>query len=145
MSSESTCLVNGHYKVINGMSPMVRVEDNVLSYKDYRLGEELKIEIQYGKVTTGVHMNISLNIFPQFEKADPKIGDVQYNVNFVFTFGGKTYEELGFITNDGLMVKIMGFMGYKTMEWVNEEEAAQIGKKLMANAKASPVILQYII
>ena len=43
------------------------------------------------------------------------------------------------------MVKIMGFMGYKTMEWVNEEEAAQIGKKLMANAKASPVILQYII
>ena len=44
------------------------------------------------------------------------------------------------------MVKIMGFMGYKTMEWVNEEEAAQIGKKLMANAKGqSPVILQYFI
>ena len=84
------------------------------------------------------------HIFLQFEKADPKIGDVHYNVNFVFTFGGKTYEELGFITNDGLMVKIMGFMGYKTMEWVNEEEAAQIGKKLMANAKASPVILQYM-
>ena len=34
------------------------------------------------------------------------------------------------------MVKIMGFMGYKTMEWVNEEEAAQIGKLLMADAKA---------
>ena len=70
------------------------------------------------------------HIFLQFEKADPKIGNVHYNVNFVFTFGGKTYEELGFITNDGLMVKIMGFMGYKTMEWVNEEEAAQIGKLL---------------
>ena len=84
-------------------------------------------------------------IFLQFEKADPKIGDVHYNVNFVFTFGGKTYEEHGFITNDGLMVKIMGFSGYKTMEWINEEEAAQIGKLLMANAKASPVILQYII
>ena len=63
MSSESTCLVNGHYKVINGMSPIVRVEDNVLSYRDYRLGEELKIEIQYGKVTTGVHMNVFLKIF----------------------------------------------------------------------------------
>ena len=43
------------------------------------------------------------------------------------------------------MVKIMGFMGYKTMEWVNDEEAAKIGKLLMANAKASPVNLQNII
>ena len=87
------------------------------------------------------HTWIFLYIFLQFEKADPKIGDVHYNVNFIFTFGGKTYEELGFITNDGLMVKIMGFMGYKTMEWVNEEEAAQIGKLLMANAKACPINL----
>ena len=79
-------------------------------------------------MTTEPHMNVYF--VPQFEKADPKIGDVHYNVNFIFTFGGKTYEELGFITNDGLMVKIMGFMGYKTMEWVNEEEAAQIGKLL---------------
>ena len=68
MSSESTCLVNGHYKVINGMSPMVRVEDNVLSYKDYRLGEELKIEIQYGKVTTGLHMNVVFIFFYSLKK-----------------------------------------------------------------------------
>ena len=39
------------------------------------------------------------------------------------------YEEYGFVTADGLKVKIMGFLGFKTMEWINEDEASDIGIK----------------
>ena len=39
------------------------------------------------------------------------------------------YEEYGFVTEDGLRVKIMSFLGFKTMEWINEDEASEIGIK----------------
>ena len=42
------------------------------------------------------------------------------------------------------MVKIMGFSGYKTMEWVNEEEAAQIGK-LLRLKQAKLIFIVFLI
>ena len=40
---------DGYYKVSLG-TPVGKVEGNVLLYTDYRLDEELKIGIEYGKV-----------------------------------------------------------------------------------------------
>ena len=72
---------------------------------------------------------MKITIILQFGKADPLIGDVQYNVKFKITIGGKVYEEYGFVTEDGLRVKIMSFLGFKTMEWITEDEASEIGIK----------------
>ena len=122
-------IIDGYYKVSLG-TPVGKVEGNVLLYTDYRLDEELKIGIEYGEVQIEQYEDyMEITIILQFGKADPLIGDVQYNVKFKITIGGKVYEEYGFVTEDGLKVKIMGFLGFKTMEWINEDEASEIGIK----------------
>ena len=54
-------------------------------------------------------------------------GLLSYNVKFKVDISGRIWEELGVCWEDGATVKINGVMGLKTLEWVSDEVAADIG------------------
>ena len=85
---------------------------------------------------TGSRLSTSLKIiivsYSKFGPSEPPIvaangGLLSYNVKFKVDISGRIWEELGVCWKDGATVKINGVMGLKTLEWVSDEVAADIG------------------